>query len=162
MEDSSLDDPRIKRVVDAGAALDIEVTPVRFPQGTHTAVDAARALGCELAQIVKTLVFLDESDEPIMFFVSGVDRLDVAKGAAAAGVVSLRKADARAIKDATGYSIGGVPPFGHATGIPAVMDERLMALEEVWAGTGLPDAVFRIAPDDLRRVTHATVAEVRE
>jgi Cys-tRNA(Pro) deacylase len=162
MEDLSSDDPRITRVAEAGAALGIQVAAVRFPEGTHTAVDAAHAVGCELAQIVKTLVFVDENGEPIIFFVSGVDRLDLIKGAAAAGVVRLRKADARAIKRATGYSIGGVPPFGHATAIRAVIDDRLLTFEEVWAGTGRPDAVFPISPNDLRRSTDATVAEVRE
>jgi Cys-tRNA(Pro) deacylase len=162
MEELPLDDPRVKRVVDAGTALGIKVEPVRFPEGTRTAVDAARALGCDLAQIVKTLIFVDENDRPLVFYVSGVDRLDLSKGAAAAGVKELRKADARTTKEATGFSIGGVPPFGHATEIREVMDERLLSLEELWAAGGLPDAVFLIAPDDLLRVTDAVVAEVRE
>jgi Cys-tRNA(Pro) deacylase len=162
MEDRLFDDPRTKRVVDAGAEIGIQVAAVRFPGGTRTAVEAARAVGCELAQIVKTLVFLDESGKPIIFFVSGVDRLDLYKGAAAAGVEILRKADADAIEQATGYPIGGVPPFGHATAIPAVMDERLLAFGEVWAGAGLPDAVFPIDPRDLRRSTDATIDDVRE
>ena len=162
MEDMTIEDPRIKRVVDAGAELGVDVKPVRFPQGTRTAVDAANALGCELVQIVKTLVFVDENDRPIIFLVSGIDRLDLDKGAAAAGVEELRKADAGAAKEHTGFSIGGVPPFGHATEITMLMDDRLLDLEEVWAATGLPDGVFAIHPGELRRATDATVVEVRE
>ena len=91
-------DPRVQRVIDAGARTGVEVRAQRFPEGTHTAEDAARAIGCTLAQIVKTLVFVDGDGEPVAFLVSGANRLDPAKGAAAAGIAELRKADARATR----------------------------------------------------------------
>jgi prolyl-tRNA editing enzyme YbaK/EbsC (Cys-tRNA(Pro) deacylase) len=154
-------DPRVQRVVEAGARVGIEVRPRRFPEGTHTAADAARAIGCRLAQIVKTLVFVDGDGEPVVFFVSGANRLDPAKGAAAAGLAELRKADARATKERTGFSIGGIPPFGHDRPIPMFVDEDLLAFEEVWAAAGLPDAVFPIAPQELQRASAARAVDVK-
>lgn len=155
-------DPRVQRVVDAGARVGIEVRPRRFPEGTRTAADAARAIGCRLEQIVKTLVFVDGAGEPVVFFVSGANRLDPAKGAAAAGLAELRKADARATKERTGFSIGGIPPFGHHHPIPMFVDEDLLAFDEVWAAAGLPDAVFPIAPQDLQRAAGAHVVDLKE
>ncbi len=154
-------DPRIQRVVDAGARAGIDVHPRRFPEGTHTAVDAARAVGCSLEQIVKTLVFVDVDDEPVVFFVSGANRLDPAKGAAAAGRSDLRKADARAIKDRTGFSIGGIPPIGHDDRIAMFLDEDLLAHDEIWAAAGLPDAVFPISPGNLQRASGARAADLK-
>ena len=155
-------DPRVQRVVDAGASAGIDVRVQRFPEGTHTAEDAARAIGCTLAQIVKTLVFVDGDGEPVAFLVSGPNRLDPAKGAAAAGLAELRKADARSTKERTGFSIGGIPPFGHEHPIPLFLDEDLLAFDEVWAAAGLPDAVFPIAPDDLLRGSGARVADLKQ
>ena len=154
-------DPRVQRVVDAGARAGIDVRVQRFPEGTHTAEDAARAIGCTLAQIVKTLVFVDGDGEPVAFLVSGSNRLDPAKGAAAAGLAELRKADARATKERTGFSIGGIPPFGHEHPIPLYLDEDLLGFDEVWAAAGLPDAVFPLAPDDLLRGSGAEAADLK-
>ena len=155
-------DPRVQRVMDAGARAGVEVRARRFPQGTHTAEDAARAIGCALAQIVKTLVFVDGDGEPVAFLVSGANRLDPAKGAAAAGLAELRKADARATKERTGFSIGGIPPFGHGRPIPMYIDEDLLAFDEIWAAAGLPDAVFPLTPDDLLRASGGHVADLKQ
>ncbi len=155
-------DPRVQRVVDAGADAGIEVVPRRFPEGTHTAVDAAAAVGCRLEQIVKTLVFVDDAGEPVLFLVSGANRLDPSKAAAAAGLSELRKADARATKEATGFSIGGIPPFGHDNPVPVFMDEDLLSFDEIWAAAGLPDAVFPVAPASLQRASGARVADLKD
>jgi Cys-tRNA(Pro) deacylase len=155
-------DPRVQRVVDAGARAGIVVRPRRFPEGTHTAVDAARAVGCRLDQIVKTLVFVDGEGEPVVFFVSGANRLDPGKGAAAAGLAKLRKADARATKERTGFSIGGIPPFGHDHAIPMFLDADLLAFDEIWAAAGLPDAVFPLSPGDLLRASGARPADLKQ
>ena len=100
---------------------------------------------------MKTLVFVDGDGEPVAFLVSGANRLDPVKGAAAAGPAELRKPDARATKEWTGFSIGGIPPFGHERHDPDFTSTRIsLAIDEVWAAAGLPDASFPLAPDDLR------------
>ena len=135
------------------------ITVRQFPQGTRTASDAARAVGCELGQIVKSLVFM-AGDRPVVALISGPNRLDERKLAAVAGE-PVGKADAEAARSATGYAIGGVPPFGHATEVPVFMDEDLLRYATVWAAAGRPDSVFEIAPDTLRELSHATVADLK-
>ena len=130
-----------------------------FPGETRTAVDAARAVGCELGQIVKSLVF-QAGEEPLLFLVSGHNRLDPDKAAAAANVATIEKADAAVAKTATGYSIGATPPFGHASSLRVLMDEDLLAFDEVWAAAGRPDSVFPIKPEELARATGATVCSL--
>lgn len=149
-------------MVDAGARAGIEVRPRRFPEGTHTAADAARAIGCRLEQIVKTLVFVDGDGEPVVFLVGGANRLDPLKGARAAGLEELHKADARATKARTGFSIGGIPPFGHDQPFPMFLDEDLLAYGEIWAAAGLPDTVFPLAPHDLLRASGARAADLKQ
>lgn len=152
-------DPKVDRVVSAGRALGIDVRPVAFDEGTRTAADAAAQVGCDVAQIVKTLVFMGD-DKPVIFFVSGSNRLDVEKGARASGVSRLEKADANAAKTATGFSIGATPPFGHATDISIYMDQDLLGYEEVWAAAGRNDSVFPVEPRRLAEATSATIAEL--
>jgi len=130
-----------------------------FPEGTRTAVDAARAVGCELGQIVKSLVFT-AGGSPVVALVSGANRLDERKlGAVAGGPVA--KAGAELARTATGYAIGGVPPFGHATEVPVYMDEDLLRYEFVWAAAGRPDSVFEIDPSRLRDLSHANVVDLK-
>jgi prolyl-tRNA editing enzyme YbaK/EbsC (Cys-tRNA(Pro) deacylase) len=132
----------------------------QFPEGTRTAIDAARAIGCDVAQIVKSLVFV-AGGRPVVALVSGSNRLDEKRlGAAAGGPVT--KADAETARAATGYSIGGVPPFGHATEVPVFMDRDLLGHRVVWAAAGRPDSVFEIAPERLRELSHATVLDLRQ
>lgn len=152
--------PAVERVVAhaKGHGLDLDVR--RFPAGTHTADDAARAIGCEVAQIVKSLVFLAAGD-PVVVLLSGSDRVDESKLAAVLGAHSARRATANEVKEATGVVVGGVPPFGHRVPIPVIVDDGLLRHEVVWAAAGLPDAVFPIAPADLVRLSGATEADVR-
>ena len=130
-----------------------------FPAGTRTAVDAARAVGCEVGQIVKSLVFI-AAGAPVVALVSGANRVDEKRLAAVAGEPVL-KADAETARSATGYSIGGVPPFGHATEIPVLMDRDLLGYDVVWAAAGRPDSVFEIAPERLRELSNATVVDLK-
>ena len=132
----------------------------RFPEGTRTAVDAARAVGCELGQIVKSLVFV-AAGQPVIALVSGPNRLDEARLGALAGE-PVSKADADAVREATGYAIGGVPPFGHRTEVPVFMDRDLMAYGAVWAAAGRPDSVFEIAPERLQELSRAVVADLKQ
>jgi len=136
--------------------LDVEVR--EFPEGTHTAQDAADAIGCPVAAIVKSLVFtLDGS--PLLVLVSGANRVDTdALGARLGG--TLGKADARTVKEATGYSIGGVPPLAHATPLRTIIDEDLLALDELWAAAGSASSVFALAPADLVRLSAGQVMRV--
>jgi len=130
-----------------------------FPAGTRTAVDAARAVGCELGQIVKSLVFI-AGGRPVVALVSGANRLDERRLATVAGEPVV-KADAEAARTATGYAIGGVPPFGHATEVPVFMDRDLLGYAEVWAAAGRPDSVFEIAPAKLQELSNATVTDLK-
>ena len=130
----------------------------RFPAGTRTAEDAARAIGCEVAQIVKSLVF-SVSGRPVIALVSGRNRLDPQRLAALAGG-QVGKADAAAVREATGYSIGGVPPFGHAADMPVYVDRDLLGFETVWAAAGTPDSVFPITPKRLVELSRGTVADL--
>src|SRR5687767_5793562 len=125
MKPASLSDPKVARVVEAGAALGVDVAPVTFENETRTAVDAAREVGCELGAIVKTLVF-QAGDGPVLLLVSGSNRVDVGLAAEQAGVDGLGKADADQAREVTGFSIGATPPFGHATEVPIIMDEDLL------------------------------------
>jgi prolyl-tRNA editing enzyme YbaK/EbsC (Cys-tRNA(Pro) deacylase) len=141
------------------ATADVGVTVKAFPQGTRTAVDAARAVGCELGQIVKSLVFV-AAGRAVVVLVSGPNRLDESRLAVVAGS-PVAKADAETARAATGYSIGGVPPFGHATDMRVFMDRDLLAYPVVWAAAGRPDSVFEIEPGRLRELSMAEVIDVK-
>ena len=139
----------------AGLGLDIEVR--RFPQGTRTAVDAAAAVGCELGQIVKSLVFLCDG-EPVLALTSGSRRVDTGLlGEVLGGTIT--RADADAVRRATGYAIGGTPPFGHDRSLRTVVDFALMQHERVWAAAGTPETVFEIPSTELLRCTSGMVAD---
>lgn len=141
------------------AATDVGVTVKEFPQGTRTAVEAARAVGCDVGQIVKSLVFV-AGGKPVVALVSGANRLDEHRLGAVAGE-PVAKADAETARAATGYAIGGVPPFGHATDVPVYMDRDLFGYGAVWAAAGRPDSVFEIQPERLRELSNATVSDLR-
>jgi Cys-tRNA(Pro) deacylase len=137
----------------------IGVAVKQFPTDTRTAVDAARAVGCDVGQIVKSLVFV-AAGRPVVALVSGANRLDEQRLAAVAGA-PVSKADADTARRATGYAIGGVPPFGHATEVPVFMDRDLLDHKLVWAAAGRPDSVFEIAPERLRELSQAEVVDLK-
>lgn len=140
------------------AGLDVEVRA--FPEGTRTAADAAAAIGCDVAQIVKSLVFVVD-DEPVVALVGGADRLDTDRLAAAADGERVDRADADRVRDTTGYAVGGVPPFGHATALRCFVDDALLDHDVVWAAAGTPNHVFACAPAQLVTAAGATVAHLR-
>ena len=130
---------------------------LRFPEGTRTAAQAAAAVGCELGQIVKSLVFLCDG-EAVLALTSGSNRVDTARlGAVFGGTIT--RADADGVREATGYAIGGTPPFGHARPLRAVADRDLLAYDTVWAAAGTPDTVFELTPGELLRASGAEVAD---
>jgi Cys-tRNA(Pro) deacylase len=160
--------PSAKKVADAAQALGLDVEIVEFEQTTRTAQDAADAIGqhpsgigCQVAQIVKSLLFVVDG-EPVMALVSGPNRLDERKLAALRGVgrKKVKRADADMAKAATGFSIGGVPPFGHKSSLPVYVDQDLTRFEVVWAAAGTPFAVFAITPEELVRASGGTVADL--
>jgi len=153
--------PNVARVADAAREAGIEIEVERFPEGTRTAADAARAVGCDVAQIVKSLVFM-ANEAPVLALVSGSNRVDLDRLAAAIGASVARRADGDEARAATGFAIGGVPPFGHSGIVTVVVDRDLTAHEWLWAAAGLPDAVFRISPSELLRVSGGTVADLAE
>jgi prolyl-tRNA editing enzyme YbaK/EbsC (Cys-tRNA(Pro) deacylase) len=103
----------IDRFTEAARVAGVPVEVHRFAEGTKTAQDAARAVGCDVAQIVKSLIFVDEHDAPILALTSGKHRVDTAKLASVAGVASVRRATPEQARSATGFAVGGTPPFGH-------------------------------------------------
>ncbi|HEX7068013.1 MAG TPA: YbaK/EbsC family protein [Candidatus Limnocylindria bacterium] len=153
--------PNVARVTDAARAAGVDIRVERFPEGTRTAADAARAVGCEVGQIVKSLVFVADA-RPVVALVSGANRVDLGRLATAIGATEARRADGDEARAATGFAIGGVPPFGHASEVSVVVDRDLLDFDRVWAAAGLPDAVFAIAPDDLLRASGGRVADVKE
>lgn len=154
-------DPKVRQVVDAGAAAGLSVEPTTFTTETRTAEDAARNVGCEVSQIVKSLVFGSEHG-PLLFLVAGNNRLDTKKGATAAGVGKLERLDANAAKAATGYSIGATPPLGVVTQLDVFMDEDLLQHDVVWAAAGRPDSVFPADPKELASAANAAIADLKE
>jgi Cys-tRNA(Pro) deacylase len=150
----------VARVVEAAAALGLDIAPVRYPDGARTAAEAAAAIGVDVGQIVKSLIFAVD-DAVVVAYVSGANQLDEAKLAAAAGGAACRRVDAEAVRRATGYPIGGVPPFGHAEEHPVFVDEDLLGYDEVWAAAGTWHDVFAITPADLVRASGATVADLK-
>lgn len=150
----------VQRVQSALNAAGLDDLPVlEFPASTRTAVEAAAAVGTTVSQIVKSLVFI-AAGRPILALVSGSNRLDLARLAALAGRPVL-KAGADAVREATGYAIGGVPPLGFPRPIPCYVDRDLLAYQTVWAAAGTPHHVFGISPADLLRVTAGTVADLK-
>jgi Cys-tRNA(Pro) deacylase len=151
--------PNVRRVVEAGAAAGFTVVPHVFAEGTRTADDAAAAIGVPVGAIVKSLVFLADG-APVLALVSGSNRLDEAKLAAAAGASSTERATAVQVREATGYPVGGVPPFGHATTLAAFVDADLLGYAEVWAAAGTPHVNFAITPAELVRITAGAVCDL--
>jgi prolyl-tRNA editing enzyme YbaK/EbsC (Cys-tRNA(Pro) deacylase) len=131
-----------------------------FPEGTKTADAAARAVGCDVAQIVKSLVFVVDG-RPLVALTSGANRADPARLAALEGAGAVRRATPEEAREATGFSIGGTPPFGHPEPLPTLMDRDLLAHDRLWAAAGAPDAVFPTTPGELLRATGAHVADFK-
>ena len=145
-----------QRVQAALSAAGIAGRIEEFPSSTRTAQDAADAVGTSVGQIVKSLIFL-AGDSPVLALVSGANRLDSDRLAALTGL-PIGKADADAVRQATGYSIGGVPPIGFPAPIPTFIDRDLLQYAVVWAAAGTPRHVFPIAPQELVRITGGRVA----
>ena len=147
-----------ERVQDAAGRLGLGIAIRIMPESTRTAEDAARACGCTVGQIVKSLIFKgNDSDAPYLFLVSGDNRVNEKKVAAAVGEAIVRP-DAQYVRNATGFAIGGIPPFGHTARIATFLDRHLFSFETVWAAAGTPNAVFEVATRQLAdRLPHQPI-----
>ncbi|MEJ2035440.1 MAG: YbaK/EbsC family protein [Maritimibacter sp.] len=147
---------RVRRALeDAGLAVEI----LEMAEGTRTAADAASAAGCEIDQIVKSIIFRGEADgRAVLFLTAGGNQVDAAKASALAGE-ALGKADAALIRAQTGFAIGGVAPIGHLSPIRAFFDPRLMDFDKIWAAAGTPRHVFAAEPHEILQISGAEVAD---
>ncbi len=131
---------------------------VEFSESTKTAQEAADAIGCEIGQIVKSLVFRNK-DQGLLFLVSGKNNLNVDRVSRALRI-EIKKADAEFVKEKTGFSIGGVPPVAHQTKLETYIDQDLLAYNEVWAAAGMPFAVFRLESRMLQPLTNGKIIKI--
>lgn len=157
--------PNATAVLASATRLGLVVSHACYPDGARTAQDAATAIGCSVGQIVKSLIFYvhpaDATPEVVLALVSGSNQLDEKRLAVVAGALGTSRADADAVRVATGFPIGGVPPLGLATGVRVFADEDLLGYETVWAAAGTPRDVFSVSPAKLIEAVGATIAALR-
>ncbi|MFJ7066505.1 YbaK/EbsC family protein [Streptomyces sp. NPDC101115] len=139
--------------------LDVEVRS--FPEDTRTAQQAAEAIGCEVSEIVKSLIFAADG-VPVLVLMDGSSRVDVERVRQELGADAVTRADARVVRETTGYAIGGVPPFGHRTRTRVLADRALLDHPVVWAAAGTPRSVFALDPKSLIAHAGGTLVDVRE
>ena len=142
-----------------GAALGPSFTVVEFDESTHTAQEAADAIGCQLAQIAKSILFRSASGRPVLVIASGINKVDEKKIRALLGE-KIERASPDFVKEMTGFEVGGVPPVAHASPCVVYLDEDLKAFPTLWAAGGTPNAVFEIGFEPLAEMSGATVADV--
>ena len=152
--------PNVTRVVDAARARGLEIVPRRFTEGAKTAIDAANSIGVDVGQIVKSLIF-GVDGEIVLAYVSGANQLDEKKLARAAGGAKCARVDADTVREATGFPIGGVPPFGHTTHLRIFIDPDLLQYDEVWAAAGTWHDVFGIEPHKLVEASEGLVTDLK-
>jgi prolyl-tRNA editing enzyme YbaK/EbsC (Cys-tRNA(Pro) deacylase) len=153
--------PSAAKVAEAAESLGLPIAIRIMPATTRTAEEAAAACGTSVGQIVKSLIFEGrESGTPLLFLVSGKNRVDEKAVAERLGE-GLKRPDAQRVRDITGFAIGGIPPLGHASALPAYIDPDLLAYEEVWAAAGTPNAVFPVDPNRLASAIGATTLSMR-
>jgi prolyl-tRNA editing enzyme YbaK/EbsC (Cys-tRNA(Pro) deacylase) len=148
----------VDRFLEEARATGLSPEVTEFPQGTKTAEDAALAIGCRVGQIVKSLVFV-AGTEPFIALTSGANRADTESLATLMDSRLVRRADPEEARAATGFAIGGTPPFGHPRTLRMFCDRELLGYDVVWAAAGTPYSVFPIRPQELLRVTGAEPAD---
>jgi Cys-tRNA(Pro) deacylase len=140
--------------------LGLKLKIVSLPQSTRTAVEAARAVGCQLGQIAKSIVFQSEKGNPVLVIASGANRIDEKKLEKVLGE-KIKKADADFVRQETGFVVGGVPPFGHKKKITTFIDKDLFNFSEIWAAAGDSFSVFKTTASELVKISGAVVFEVK-
>lgn len=150
-----------QKVQDALEALGGQFEVVELPGSTRTAVEAAQAIGVQVGQIVKSLIFKTKhSHRPILVIASGSNRVKEKKIEALIEE-PLGKADADFVREQTGFAIGGIPPVGHTNPLQTFIDKDLLQYDEIWAAAGTPHAVFRLSPAELTRITNGTLVDIK-
>lgn len=153
--------PSAQKVQEALSQAGVQLQVVELPASTRTSAEAAQAVGCQVGQIAKSLVFkTSETQVPILVIASGANRVDEARVGARLGE-AIGKADADFVRSRTGFVIGGVPPVGHSEGLKTFIDEDLLNYQQIWAAAGTPNAVFPLTPTDLIQITHGEVIKVK-
>ena len=155
-------DKNIKQVKEFLEARCIKTTVLDFEETTRTSELAAKAIGCEVAQIAKSLVFITDEKAVVLVIASGKSRVDTGKLAKKLEASVVKIADAKTVKEVTGFPIGGVPPVAHSKPLRTFIDASLMSFPVVYAAAGTPNAIIGISPEDLKNVTSAEVADVFE
>jgi len=153
--------PSTGKVLNAARRLGLTIQVHHFPEGTRTAQEAAQAVGASLGQIAKSMVFMADG-KPVLVLTAGPNRVDAAKVARHLDARQVRRASADEVRQATGFAIGGVPPFGHTRRLTVLFDRDLLQFETVWAAAGTPNAVFPIEPQLLAQASGAAVADIKE
>ncbi|MFZ5365980.1 MAG: YbaK/EbsC family protein [Patescibacteria group bacterium] len=153
--------PNAQKIQDALENLDFSYEVVELAQPTHTAAEAAKAVGCQEGQIAKSLVFkTKKTEQPILVIASGINRVDEQK----IGKLTsepIEKADANFVRRNTGFVIGGIPPIGHSQKLKTFIDKDLLQYREIWAAAGTPNAVFKLSPADLVKMTDGQVVGIK-
>jgi prolyl-tRNA editing enzyme YbaK/EbsC (Cys-tRNA(Pro) deacylase) len=153
--------PTAQKIQDLLNSLGYTCTVIEHAESTRTAQEAADRAGCELGQIVKSLIFRGKtSGKPIMVLTSGVNRVDEKRISEYAGE-SISRADADFVRSVTGYAIGGVPPIGHIQMMETYLDEDFLQYKTIWAAAGTPNAIFELATSDLHKMTDGKVVRVK-
>ncbi len=153
--------PSAQKVQDTLQSLGFNLQVIEFEQTTRTSVEAAQAVGCEVGQIAKSLIFKGkQSGKAILIIASGANRVDEKKIRALVGE-KVEKPDADFVREQTGFVIGGGPPVGHTQKLETLIDEDLLKFDEIWGAAGTPNAVFKLTPRDLMKMTDGKVADIK-
>lgn len=153
--------PSAQKIQNLLTARGYAVTVIEFSESTRTAQEAADRAGCQLGQIVKSLIFRgNSSGKPILVLTSGANRVDEKRIAVYAGE-PIGRAEADFVREVTGFAIGGVPPLGHAQRMETYLDEDLLLYETIWAAAGTPNAIFELSPVQLQEMTEGKPVRVK-
>jgi len=153
--------PSAQKIQDLLFSLGYKYTVIEHAESTRTAQEAADRAGCELGQIVKSLIFQGKtSGKPILVLTSGANRVDEKRISEYAGE-SIKRADVDFVRSVTGFAIGGVPPIGHNKTMETYLDEDLQQYPVIWAAAGTPNAIFELTPSDLQKMTNGNIAKVK-
>ena len=153
--------PSAQKIQNLLNSLGYDYTVIEHAESTRTAQEAADRAGCELGQIVKSLIFRGKtSGKPILVLTSGANRVDEKRISGYAGE-TISRADADFVRTVTGFAIGGVPPIGHAEKMETYLDEDFLSYQTIWAAAGTPNAIFELKTDDLQKMTDGKIAQVK-